>query len=310
MKRALVAMSMLALSAVARADDAETAPPTAPPAKAGAQPLATDLPTRFSGKKLVWDPAYTYVSTSQYVILGVAAAVALGSNSVTPRATNWASTTTLDDKVRNTLRYQTYTGRARARDASDVLLGVMSAFPFIVDSLIVAYWYRGSADVARQMFLIDAEAMAISAAIQGTVTWAAGRERPFVRDCGGQIPSDTTDCTSSNNHRSFFSGHTSQAFTSAALICAHHLALDLFDSSADAITCGLAMTAAAATGTLRMMADAHYITDVLVGATVGTLVGFGVPWVHHYRRKGQAAAAAIDVRIVHTFGGLAAVGGF
>jgi membrane-associated phospholipid phosphatase len=306
-KRALFALSIVALTASAHADDAPNPPPPTTIKVEGA-PIATDLPERFGGKKLVWDEAYTRVDTAQFVVTGVAAGVALATNIIKPRASNWSSTTGVDESVRDTLRFHTYTGRSRARDASDVVLGVMSAFPFIVDSLMIAYWYRGSADVARQMFLIDAEAMSIAAAIQGTVTWAAGRERPYVRDCGAEVPSQTIDCTTSSSHRSMFSGHTSQSFTSAALICAHHLKLDLFDSSADAITCGLAMTAATATGALRIMGDMHYVSDVVLGAAVGTLVGFGVPWFHHYRRSKEKET--VEVRIVPTFGGLAAVGGF
>lgn len=274
------------------------------------EPLGSGLPSRFEGKKLEWDPRFTRVDAVQVTVTIVAASVALAANILKPRPSTWSSSgTSFDDEVRGALRLETYNGRTRARDATDVLVGGMSAFPFIVDSLMIAYWYRGSADAARQMFLIDAEAMAIGAAVQGTVAFVTGRERPYGRDCGSAgVPSDTIECNSSSRHRSFFSGHTSQAFTSAALICAHHLALDLFDSSADGITCALAMTAATATGLLRVVGDMHYATDVLVAAAVGTTIGFGVPWLHHYRRRHDGAA--VEVRIVPTFGGLAAIGGF
>jgi membrane-associated phospholipid phosphatase len=310
-KRVLVALSVFTLAANVRADDPASAAPPPTTIKVEGAPIATGLPQRFGGKKLVWDERYTRVDAAQFVITGAAVGVALATNIAKPHEKTVSTGFSFDESVRNTVRFQTYTGRARARDASDVVLGVMSAFPFIVDSLMIAYWYRGSADVARQMFLIDAEAMSISAAIQGTVTWAVGRQRPYVRECGDGIPTSTIDCNTSSEHRSFFSGHSSQAFTSAALICAHHLELDLFDSSADAITCGLAMTAAASTAALRMMADVHYLSDVLMGAAVGSLVGFGVPWVHHYRRGGgDNNKDAVQVTIVPTVGGVAAVGGF
>jgi membrane-associated phospholipid phosphatase len=40
------------------------------------------------------------------------------------------------------------------------------------------------------------------------------------------------------------------------------------------------LTLAATTATLRMIADKHYFTDVLVGAAVGSAAGFLVPHLH------------------------------
>ena len=41
------------------------------------------------------------------------------------------------------------------------------------------------------------------------------------------------------------------------------------------------LTLSLATGWLRIAADKHYFTDVLTGAIVGAVVGFGVPYVFH-----------------------------
>jgi membrane-associated phospholipid phosphatase len=274
------------------------------------EPLAKELPSRFEGKKLVWDPRYTRVDALQVGTIFVATGIALGAQLVTPRETGWTTGFSFDESTRRALRLHSYDARSRARDASDVTLGVLTMYPFVVDTLMVAYWYRGSADVAQQLFVIDAEAMAITAAIQGSATVIFGRKRPFVRDCGTTgLPAETIDCTSTTGSRSFFSGHSSQAFVSASLICSHHLELHLYDSAADAITCAAAMTAATSTAVLRVMGDMHYLSDVVTGALVGTIVGFGIPWFHHYRRV-SSSPDAVELRLLPTVGGLSLAGAF
>ena len=39
------------------------------------------------------------------------------------------------------------------------------------------------------------------------------RERPFGKDCGGELPDDAIDCRDSFHYRSFFSGHSAFSFT-------------------------------------------------------------------------------------------------
>jgi membrane-associated phospholipid phosphatase len=184
----------------------------------------------------------------------------------------------------------------------------MTTYPILVDSIIVAYWYRGSDDVALQMTLIDAEAMAVSAAIQGSANFFAGRERPYGGDCGGAIPSQSSDCTSTSRYRSFFSGHSTLSFTSASLICAHHETLELFESGADLGTCISGFLAAGAIATLRVAGDVHYMSDVLTGAIVGTAVGLGIPLLHHYRT--ETAGGSSTLRFVPLPTGAQLVGTF
>jgi membrane-associated phospholipid phosphatase len=74
---------------------------------------------------------------------------------------------------------------------------------------------------------------------------------------------------------------------------------------------------AAATATLRVVADRHYFTDVATGAIVGSVFGFAIPWLFHYRTTPQDFAgtsgrenAGIDLQIAPTPNGLTAVGAF
>ena len=266
----------------------------------GGQPVDIGLPHRHEGRKLEWDPSFHRVDVPEMIVTGAAATIALSAAIVRPLKTGWSGGILFDDSVRNALRLPSYQARLDIRDASDVGLAAITTFPFLVDSALLAYWYRGSEDVALQMALIDAEAISITAALQGTATFFSGRARPYVQNCGGAVPSNSVDCNTSSEYRSFFSGHSASSFTSAGLICAHHLRLHLFDSTADTVTCAAAFVTAAAIATMRVMGDMHYASDVLVGAVIGTSVGLGVPLIHHYsgHEEAHAGPSAVTVRIV------------
>jgi len=168
----------------------------------------------------------------------------------------------------------------------------------------------------RELFAADpkrGEAFAISAALQETTTALVSRQRPYVGDCGGGLPSTTLDCTNPGQDRSFFSGHATLSFTAAGLTCEHHLTLHLFGGVKDALVCAGALVLAAGTATLRIAADQHYATDVLSGAIVGSAVGLGVPALH-YRggqwKDGAGKPGGLTVRLVPTGLGATVVGIF
>ncbi len=246
------------------------------------------------------------------ILTGAAGAVALTFNILHPLNTGWSGGILLDNDVRNALRLHSISAEYEVRSVSDLGLALMVSYPVLVDSLIVAYWYRGTADVGLQMGLIDVEAYSITAAIQGTTTFFAGRARPYSSGCGSSaLPSDTTDCEDQTRYRSFFSGHSAVSFTSAALICAHHEELRLFDSNADHFTCAAGFLAAAAIGTMRIIGDEHYFSDVLLGAMVGTTVGLTVPLLHHYKTSGATqSASSFRMHIVPGLGGAQVAGVF
>lgn len=68
--------------------------------------------------------------------------------------------------------------------------------------------------------------------------------------------------------RSFFSGHTSTAFTSAGLIC-----------SLNKEYCTEALVLAGLTGYLRMAATKHFFSDVVIGAGIGYAFGRYLPTI-------------------------------
>jgi membrane-associated phospholipid phosphatase len=238
--------------------------------------------------------------------------ITIGAAIIQPQKKHYVQTFGIDDSVRKTLRYPSVEGRYIARDASDIILSLEATWPFFVDALITTWWYRGSPDAAAQMALVDGEALAIVTAIQGATNTLASRERPYGQTCGGLTPAETVDCQGSTRYRSFFSGHTAFTFMAAGLICVHHQKLDLMRGPGDEIACVTAYAGAAATGILRVVGDEHYISDVAIGAAVGTLVGVAVPLLH-YRRVNLAPkdkAAGIDMHVMPVGAGVGVGGTF
>ena len=81
------------------------------------------------------------------------------------------------------------------------------------------------------------------------------------------------------------------SFTAASLVCMHHIHLELYgDPALDYGICGLALASAGTVGALRIVADKHWTSDVLVGTGIGLLSGLGVPYLFHYSQPAEADA--------------------
>ncbi len=207
----------------------------------------------------------------------------------------------LDDPVRWALRGRDAKTQIAFERISDLGYRGMALFPYVVDVGIVALGVHRNADVAAQMALIDAQSLTLAGVTQLFASRVLGRERPYEQDCRGPGSRTTSrECLSAADHKSFYSGHTAAAFTSAGLVCVHHQYIPLYGGGApDAWACTWALTVATATGFLRLGTDAHWASDVIVGAGVGWLYGYLMPRFMHYdtpasrarRRAGGAAAA-------------------
>ena len=128
----------------------------------------------------------------------------------------------------------------KAAQASDLLLGAMYIAP-VVAAL--------DDDKIGKRLLALGVAHGASSGLTKLVKVSADRTRP-----------DRSDT------RSFFSGHTSAAFTSAGYLCAMEREL-----------CGAGLIGASLTGYLRVAGNKHWSSDVLVGAVVGYLSGRNAP---------------------------------
>jgi membrane-associated phospholipid phosphatase len=100
----------------------------------------------------------------------------------------------------------------------------------------------------------------------------AGRKRPhvfFQNDLG---------YSESEDNLSFYGGHTSFAFSVTA---ATVTVAAMRGYAGVGIVAGVGFTLSTVVGYLRIAADQHFLTDILVGAAVGGLVGWAVPRIFH-----------------------------
>lgn len=247
--------------------------------------------------------------TSHYILTGSLLATGLGCEfTMRPeRESDWRGGTLFDEDARSFMRLGSAEGRSHAATASDVLVMSLLAYP-LVDAAFVAA--NGNGSLAWKMFMVDAESMAMTTTVLALTRNLVGRERPYVRGCDG--PDPDKGCGTDDSRRSFMSGHTAMAFTAAGLICTHHSELDIYGGGGgDTATCVVATTAAFAAGTLRMMADKHYATDVLAGAAVGAFSGFILPRLLHYGFGGDKPGGTNIMPFVGTsYGGAVAQGSF
>ncbi len=290
--------------------------PSAPKLPIAGKSIKIALPEKDQGSSLLWKPRWRKFSTGEWVVTGVSVALAAASLALPARPEAWNRPGFLfDEPARRGVRIRSEGWRLNVRDASDVLLSISSTYPFLVDAMMAAWWHRGSSTVATQMALMNAEAMALTAAVQGAVSGLVSRERPYGRECGDPAFGASDDCLRYNRYRSFFSGHTSQAFVGAMLTCAHHANIPLYGSrGADRAACVSHVALAVTIGAMRMLADMHYASDAISGAVIGSAIGLAVPYLFHYRSEASNTAAArsiwAGVRVMPMPTGLAVMGVF
>lgn len=213
------------------------------------------------------------------LLAGTLAGVSLGPDNA-QLSPGWTATNGFDEGIRNALVAKSASGRAAARISSDVLLASLGAG-------LVGDWIwldkRGDYGLGRSV-TTDSSWVLATLITTESVKSASRRPRPYVSECA--LDSGYVDACGSPGqfNRSFFSGHTSTSATLAGLICARHLALAKRDRT-DWLICGGAASASLATGLLRITADQHYASDVLVGWGVGVAFGYVLPRVFDYRGK-------------------------
>jgi membrane-associated phospholipid phosphatase len=257
--------------------------------------VGPDAPPR---GRLFWRPEWPRYEFDE-LVLTAGAGLVIFLREVLPTSSgdpNWVGGGFLDDASRDLLRLDDGGARRDAAIASDIITGLLVAWPFAIDAFLTAGLGEEAWDVAWQMALVSLEAVAISHAVVLFVKLLARRETPLATACGSDPMADPT-CPELAEDRdpsqveSFYSEHAAGAFTSASLICLQHDVLDLFGARwADATTCATGMLAAISTGLLRVMSDRNYLSDVIVGAATGLIAGYLFPWLLHYRGGNRPAA--------------------
>lgn len=181
---------------------------------------------------------------------------------------------------------------ARARRASDLLAFAVVPAGLAAHQLLAAR-HAGDASEGLVDVLIVAQAAALAMDVNQVLKFAVGRQRPFVHHGNWLAPDRPPD---GDDDLSFYSGHTTLAF-SAAAAAGTVSSLRGYRSAPAVWAAGLAL--AGGVGYLRIAADRHYLTDVLAGAVAGTVIGVAAPRLLHGRKRsvdaGAQAAAATPV---------------
>ena len=215
----------------------------------------------------------------------------------TTPATRWTRTNGFDSGIRGGLRLGSANSRKDADFWSDITL-VASTGLLPLSGIFVSLRH-GDCLEAWDMATDLSESLTLSFFITASVKAIAGRERPYVRECDGSPPSDA-NCNDANRKLSFFSGHASAAAAGAGVTCAYAIKRKAWGEStaAQVFPCALGIGAAFTTGILRIAADKHWGTDVLVGLIVGGAVGYFDTWgpFDFLKFESHSASGARDVR--------------
>jgi membrane-associated phospholipid phosphatase len=240
----------------------------------------TDYPHGRTG--LHWHDHWESVGPREYLTIPalVAARIAL-SFVPAAKSPSWESPILFDSGVRDLLRLDSASARRTAQQVSDFLFYWEIAHPAIIDPVLIATW-RQAPGVAWQISVINAQAYALTLVLNQATKRLTSRERPYVDRCeqdpGGQ------SCSSGSRYSSFYSGHAAMTATGAGLLCAHHTQLKIYgNDTLDTGTCVAAVLGTAITGTMRVAADNHWASDVLVGHLMGYASGYLLPTLLYYK---------------------------
>jgi membrane-associated phospholipid phosphatase len=196
-----------------------------------------------------------------------------------PATCHWCGFLDDLDTAATAVRGGTAADRSRAALTSDLL--AYALIPATVVGLdALATWRSGAraGDFWRSWgtdVLLLLESLVISQSVNQAVKFAAGRERPFVARLSPEEKLLTADPR--DNNLSFYSGHTSAAFS---LVSAATTLARLRGHRQWWLVAAVGFPLAALTGFMRMVADKHFLSDVLVGAFVSSMIGWAIPTLH------------------------------
>jgi membrane-associated phospholipid phosphatase len=195
------------------------------------------------------------------VLEGVAAGGGVGlviaSRSSSPSSPHLTSHFVVDEAARDVLRLSSPSARNDVGAATTWGLIGAVAIPGLVG--LSQSLCRDDGDEALKRILMLATSVALTWGVTQSVEDLVARARPCTRDEAGCSVSPYT---------SFFSMHTSIAFTGAGFCWAARLGWGW---------CVADTALATAVGIGRIMADDHYLTDVVAGAAFGAFSGAVLP---------------------------------
>ncbi|MCW5806268.1 MAG: phosphatase PAP2 family protein [Deltaproteobacteria bacterium] len=230
-------------------------------------------------------------------VLALGATLYLASETVfkealVPDACRWCGTNRLDRAVRDRFLWDDPHQARKLSDLAAYVAAPVAAFGLLAlaGSSDDDPWLRFADDAIPVL-----EAVVYTQLLTGAVKLAVGRERPGIHF--------TDEKRTSEDNLSFFSGHSSLAFSlavSAGMVA--HARKTPFEP----FIWGAGLGLATATAYLRVAGDKHYFSDVAVGAAIGIAGGLLIPKLTGSLPRGPGKRT----RVVPTGNGFAIVGQF
>jgi len=166
-------------------------------------------------------------------------------------------------------RGATYNWSPDASSVSDYLLNFMLIAP---TALLASDKVRDDFGTFSAMYI---ENLLLSFAAVHTTKIISKRNRPYMYNKNVPLKYKSD----SSSRLSFFSGHTTHAFSSAVFLSTVY-AEYYPDSNLKPYVWGLTLLSASITGYLRYTSGNHFPTDILMGALVGSAIGYLIPLIH------------------------------
>lgn len=136
----------------------------------------------------------------------------------------------------------------------------------------------GLDDDAGRSLLLYGETLSVSLVANAVTKFLVQRPRPYNYH-GDERVQRFARGEGKDSHTSFYSGHSSTAFA-AAVGGAYLFAVASDDRDSKALIWMIQLGMATATANLRVRAGRHFYSDVVIGAVLGSAVGFLVPALH------------------------------
>lgn len=242
------------------------------------------VPARAYADDLDVDPKVTL----PIVLIGMstyAAGELVLKDEISPSTCRWCASNRFDDGIRDGLRWDDTNLAHQLSNLTGFAAAPVVAFGGIA---LLGELDDDAGGSFGDDALVILEAAVITANINYVIKAAVGRERPFVH----ALPAADKPHTKapSDNNLSFYSGHS--AWSMSLAVSAGTVASIRGYDWAPALWAG-GVGVSLATGYLRIAADKHWATDVLVGWAAGAAVGYLVPRLH--RRDDPTGAPVIAV---------------
>ncbi len=166
-------------------------------------------------------------------------------------------------------RFALYNYSTSASDLSDFLLYTCMASPLI---LLSSSSIRTDFGIVYGMY---AESLLFGVALPAYGKGGIQRIRPYTYTPEAPLDKKLT----AESKKSFFSGHTTIAFTSVVFLSTIY-GKYYPNSQWKPYIWTSSLLLASTVGYLRIAAGSHFLTDVLVGAIIGATIGYFIPKIH------------------------------